>query len=52
MRRIYGYGGTPFCAMSLDLDEPARRAIWILHVSVMVKLIPESAFVKIEKGNA
>ena len=50
MRQIYGDGGTPFCAMSLDLDEPARRAIWILHVSVMVKLIPESAFVKIEKG--
>tara|TARA_Y100000813_G_C24115670_1_gene330063 strand:- start:556 stop:678 length:123 start_codon:yes stop_codon:yes gene_type:complete len=38
--------------MSLDLDEPARRAMWILHVSVMVKLIPERAFVKIEKGNA
>jgi hypothetical protein len=37
--------------MSLNLDEPARRAIWILHESVMVKLIPESAFVKIEKGN-
>jgi|TARA_B100002019_G_C20895254_1_gene415437 hypothetical protein len=37
--------------MSLDLDEPARRAIWILHVLVTVKLIPESAFVKIEKGN-
>jgi hypothetical protein len=52
VRQIYGDGGTPFCAMSLDLDEPARRAIWILHVSVMVKLIPESAFVKIEKGNA
>ena len=45
-------GGTPFCAMSLDLDEPTRRAIWILHVTVMVKLITESAFVKIEKGNA
>tara|TARA_X000000950_G_scaffold113134_2_gene142366 strand:+ start:2504 stop:2623 length:120 start_codon:yes stop_codon:yes gene_type:complete len=36
--------------MSLDLDEPARRAMCILHVSVTVKLIPESAFVKIEKG--
>jgi hypothetical protein len=38
--------------MSLNLDEPARRAMWILHVSVMVKLIPESEFVKIERGNA
>tara|TARA_B100000085_G_scaffold150433_1_gene136699 strand:+ start:169 stop:375 length:207 start_codon:yes stop_codon:yes gene_type:complete len=37
--------------MSLDLDEPARRAMWILHVSVKLKIIPENAFVKIEKGN-
>ena len=37
--------------MSLNLDEPARRAMWILHLSVKVKIIPENAFVKIEKGN-
>jgi hypothetical protein len=37
--------------MSLDLDKPARRTIWILHVSVKLKIIPEKAFVKIEKGN-
>jgi len=25
--------------------------MWILHLSVKVKIIPENAFVKIEKGN-